>query len=143
MWGALLVVAAVTAIATAGAARDRWLSFGAATLVLTSIAHSVLGERFILRPLVRRSQLPKLFGDELFLPRTVRFVWHLFSILLLGLATLLLATTNEQVPTATFLRIISATAAACAVVAAAISRGRHLSWLAFSGVAVATWLAGS
>lgn len=135
----MLVIAAVVAVATAASANERWLSFAAATLVLTSIAHSLLGERFILRPLFQRTRLPKLFGDEMFVPRTVRFAWHLFSILLLGFAALLVATDEET--GATVVRIISATAAACSLVAALISRGRHLSWVAFAAVAVATWIA--
>src|SRR3990170_5805876 len=55
-----------------------------------SLAHSYLGERYILIRLFRRNDLPKLFGSSEFTVRTLRFAWHITSIAWLGLAAILL-----------------------------------------------------
>jgi hypothetical protein len=50
------------------------------------LAHSVLGERYVLMRLFRRTDLPKLFrGAELTI-RTLRFAWHLTTIAWQGAA---------------------------------------------------------
>ncbi|MDC7807411.1 hypothetical protein PQS31_11325 [Luteimonas sp BLCC-B24] len=49
-------------------------AFLAATL---GVAHSILGERYILVRLFRRNNLPKLFGGTEFTTRTLRFAWHI------------------------------------------------------------------
>lgn len=139
MWAGVLIIAAGIAYFPDNT-RQRMLVFSASVLLLTSALHSVLGERFILRPLLRREDLPRLFGSRDFVPHTLRFVWHLLSIAFVGLAGILIALAMDS-PRGMFTGTISAAAAASAVVAAAISRGRHLSWVAFAAVAMATWFA--
>ena len=64
----------------------------AAGLILAlGAVHSILGERYILSRLFRRSDLPRLFGSDLFTRRTLRFAWHLTTLAWLGFAALLLA----------------------------------------------------
>lgn len=138
-WGAVLIIAALIAYFPDNT-RQRLLVFAASILLLTSALHSVLGERFILQPVLRRDDLPRLFGNRDFVPQTLRFVWHLFSIAFVGLAVVLMALAAEA-PRGVLTGVISSTAAASALVAAAISRGRHLSWVAFAAVAIATWSA--
>lgn len=53
------------------------------------LAHSYLGERFILIRLFRRHDLPALFGGAEFTVRTLRFAWHFTTVLMLGLSVLL------------------------------------------------------
>ncbi|MFN2389555.1 MAG: hypothetical protein ABR575_08150 [Actinomycetota bacterium] len=139
-WVGLLGVAALVAVLPVFSAGDRWLYFAAATLALTSIAHSVLGERFLLQPLLRRRDLPRIFGDDDFTRQVLRFAWHLLSIALFGFAAVLLALTGSGPTTTSISRIVSLTAASCALVAGVTSRGRHLSWVAFAAVAVAAWI---
>lgn len=138
-WVGVLIIAAFIAYFPDGTSK-RLLVFAASILLLTSVLHSVLGERFILQPLFRRNDLPTLFGDPVFVARTLRFVWHLFSIAFVGLAGILIAVA-AQASDAVLTGAVSAAAAASAVVTAAISRGRHFSWVAFAAVAIATWLA--
>ena len=57
--------------------------------VLVALAHSYLGERYILIRLLRRENLPKLFGGTEFTKSTLRFAWHLTSLAWLGLAAVL------------------------------------------------------
>jgi hypothetical protein len=55
----------------------------AALIALLGLAHSVLGEQYILIRLFRRD-LPKLFGGPEFTWRTLRFAWHLTTVLAAG-----------------------------------------------------------
>jgi hypothetical protein len=55
------------------------------------VAHSVLGERYILIRLFRRSDLPQLLGSTEFTTRTLRFAWHLTTIAWWGAAALFFA----------------------------------------------------
>ncbi len=113
---------------------------GAAALaVLLAAAHSYLGERYILVRLFRREDLPKLFGGTTFTKRTLRFAWHVTSVLALGYAGLLVALARATTP-ALDARIIAATFAGCGIVAVVGSRGRHLSWVVFFAIAaLAAW----
>ena len=52
----------------------------AALAVLLGVAHSYLGERYILTRLFRRGDLPRLFGGVEFTQQTLRFAWHLTSV---------------------------------------------------------------
>jgi hypothetical protein len=54
------------------------LYVAAALMVGVGIAHSVLGERYILMRLFRRGELPRLFGGTEFTARTLRFAWPVF-----------------------------------------------------------------
>jgi hypothetical protein len=118
------------------------LLLAAALLALTAVAHSGLGERYILRRLFRRPDLPHLFGSDRFTRRTLRFAWHITSIAWLGLAgVLVVLAADGPPPRDTLLRVVAATFAASAAIAALGSRGRHLSWIVFTAIALLAWLA--
>jgi hypothetical protein len=103
------------------------------------IAHSVLGERYILTRLFRRGDLPKLFGGTAFTRRTLRFAWHLTTLLFWGLGTILVLLGMEQATPNHIASTIGATFLACALVTLIASRGRHLAWpvlLAIGAIAI-------
>lgn len=106
------------------------------------VAHSVLGEMYILKPLLARGGLPRLFGGTAFAERTVRFAWHLTSIAWFGFAALLLLLTQPLMNYRSVALIIAVTFVGSALYTAAVSRGRHLAWpvMLFIG-AVAGYLA--
>jgi hypothetical protein len=106
---------------------------------LVAIAHSVLGERYILIRLFRRDTLPKLFGGTEFTRRTLRFAWHITSVAWLGLAALLVAVASARADAATITRIVAVTFAVTGVIALTASRGRHLSWIVFLAIAALAW----
>ncbi len=111
-------------------------------LTLTAIAHSYLGERYILLRLFRRGDLPQLFGSDWFTKRTLRFAWHLTSVAWLGFAGVLLVIARDLAPSRSLvLQVVAATFAAHAAVIAVASRGKHLAWLAFGVVAWLAWAA--
>lgn len=109
----------------------------AAFLILSlGVAHSYLGERYLLRRLFRREDLPKLFGSVEFTTRTLRFAWHVTSIAWLGLGAVLLILARPPVSTAALGLAVGVTFLVQFLVALVGSRGRHYSWLAFLVIGV-------
>jgi hypothetical protein len=112
----------------------------AALLVLIGLVHSVLGEKYILQRLFRQP-LPKLFGDDEFTKRTLRFAWHITSLLFFGFAAILALLHFEAGSARNLLRVTAICFAATALTALIASRGRHLSWPVFTAIAALCWLA--
>jgi hypothetical protein len=110
------------------------LSVAAFLAFAVGAAHSVLGERYILVRLFRRPDLPHLFGGPEFTIRTLRFAWHITTIAWWGLAAIFVLIAHEQASASSLLYVISATFLLSAVVAAAGSRLRHLSWIVFAAI---------
>ncbi|HEX9982437.1 MAG TPA: hypothetical protein VGF69_04165 [Thermoanaerobaculia bacterium] len=111
---------------------------GAALSVLLGLAHSYLGERYILIPLFR-DVLP---GRRTSMKRTLRFAWHITSVLAFGFAGIFWAIASPGTEVArTTLVIIAVTFVVCGVVALVGSRGRHLSWIVFFAIAALTLFA--
>jgi hypothetical protein len=118
------------------------LVVAAILISLLGMAHSYLGERYILVRLFRRTDLPSLFGGQAFTRHTLRFAWHLTTVAWLGLAGLLVVLASAGGGGAQRqARVISATFAASGVVSLVGSRGRHLSWVVLFIAAVLVWLA--
>ena len=112
----------------------------AALASLLALAHSYLGERYILIRLLRRAEVPMLFGSTEFTKRTLRFAWHLTSIAWLSLAAILVKL-NSHVPSRAELgTLLVGTFAVSGVVALVGSRGKHLSWMVFLAIAALVWL---
>lgn len=116
---------------------NSWLFVASVLAALASCAHSYLGERYILIRLFRRTDLPSLFGSDVFTKRTLRFAWHLTSIAWVGAAVSFWVLGRGDASGG--LQVLSATFFATAAVTAIGSRGRHLAWLVFLAIAVAAW----
>jgi len=115
--------------------------FAAAGLAtLLALAHSYLGERYILMRQFRRDGVPKLFGATEFTKRTLRFAWHLTSIAWLGLAAILVKLDTHVPSRAEFGMLLVGTFGVSGLVALVGSRGKHLSWAVSLAIAVLTWL---
>jgi hypothetical protein len=110
--------------------------FAVALAVTIGIAHSVLGERFILIRLFRRTDIPHLFGSPEFTKHTLRFAWHLTTVAWWGLAAIIVLIAQDRASSSALLHVLSATFLVSALVAAVGSRLRHLSWVAFAMIAV-------
>lgn len=107
----------------------------AAILVFAlGIAHSILGERYILIRLFRRNDLPALFGSARFTTRTLRFAWHITTLTWFGLAVILWQLARGALTPASTAQIVGITSLACGVLPLAFTRGRHLSWVVFFAV---------
>lgn len=105
-----------------------------ALLVATGLAHSILGERYILTRLFRRADLPRLFGGTAFTTGTLRFCWHLLTLAWWGLGYLLLLIAYDALTPARVLQGVAAVALLSALFPLILTRGRHLSWIVFIAV---------
>lgn len=108
-------------------------------IVAVGMAHSVLGERYILTRLFRR-RLPELFGSDEFTKRTLRFAWHITTVAWFGFGAVLLQVHGGQLSTERVLMIVGLVFGISAALALVLSRGRHLSWLVFSAISIACFL---
>jgi hypothetical protein len=95
------------------------------------LAHSVLGERYILIRLFRRSDLPKLFGGTEFTVRTLRFAWHLTTIAWWGAAGLFCYMARDRLTSGAAAGVLAVVFLTSAVVTLVASRGRHFAWPIF------------
>lgn len=118
------------------------LVIAAALVALVGIAHSYLGERYILGRLFRRGNLPDLFRKADFTKRTLRMAWHVMTVLGFGFAALLIVlASSDREDIRTMCQIISATFALSGLLSLVVSRARHLSWVAFFAIAGLVWIA--
>ena len=117
------------------------LLLAATLVVLVGLAHSYLGEKFILMRLFRQP-LPRLFGDDWFTRQTLRFAWHITTVAWLGFAALLVLAHRDAVDATSMLWVVGATFGVSALIALIASRGRHLAWLVFGAIAAICLLAG-
>ena len=104
-------------------------------------AISILGEKLLLGPLFRRGDLPKLLGSSSFSRRTLRFAWHLTTVLLCGIAVLVTASSlSPTEPRAALtIGVLASTFAVCSLVSLIGARGKHFSWWVFLIIAVLLW----
>jgi hypothetical protein len=93
------------------------------------LAHSILGERYILVRLFRRSDLPTIFGSADFTIQTLRFAWHISTVAWFGLGALVFVASQGRLNSQGAMQIIGYTAIASGLLPLFFTRGRHLSWL--------------
>jgi len=117
------------------------LIVAALLLFLTGVAHSYLGERYILIRLLSRDNLPKLFGGTEFTSGTLRFVWHILTIVWWGIAILILQASGKALEPKFVLEVFSSVAFVSGLFSFFFTRGRHLSWVVFFAVAILLWMA--
>jgi hypothetical protein len=118
------------------------LGLGAFLALAVGVAHSVLGERYVLTRLFRRDNLPKLIGGTWFTRRVLRFAWHLTSVAWWGFAAQLAwagGFFGSDPTVAGLLRVVAVTFGVSALVTLAASRGRHLAWVVFLAIAACAW----
>jgi len=118
-----------------------YLITGAVLTFGIGLAHSYLGERYILIRLFRRTNLPHLFGSDDFTKRTLRFVWHVTTIAWWGLGAVMVvyATSQDDRSGSAALATIALTFIIIAAITLVHTRGRHLSWVVFLVIAVLCW----
>jgi hypothetical protein len=107
------------------------LYVAAALIFLVGLAHSFLGERYILVRLLRKSDLPKLFGDDTFTRQTLRFAWHVTTVTWWGIAVLLIVLAKDRATLNDVANVIGVTLLICGLLPLIMTKGKHLSWVAF------------
>lgn len=123
---------------------DPWLLAAALLLVGLALFHSVIGERFLVRRLLRRENLPKLFGGDAFTKATIRYGWHLLTLTVLALALVLvwLAAQPPDGRPRALVYVLAATLAVGGLWGIVATRGRHLSWVVLVACAALTLIGG-
>ncbi len=106
------------------------LYLAAALVLLVALAHSYLGERYLLAQ-VFRNKPSAILDSRGFAGRTLRVAWHITSIAWLGFAALLVLLALGKAPPAAIAAVIGWTFLVHGVVALVASRGNHLSWILF------------
>jgi len=106
-------------------------SVAAILCVGLALAHSYLGERYILIRLFRRAEIPKLFGSTEFTTRTLRFAWHLTSVAWLGAGALFFLLARGPLTSAAVAAVLAGVFFIHAGVTLFASRGRHFAWPLF------------
>lgn len=105
-------------------------------LVAVGIAHSYLGERYVLMRLSRREGLPKLFGSQQGMIRTLRFAWHVTTIAWWGFAAMAIVVAHPPIASRDVGLVIGCTFLVHAAIVLIASRGRHLSWPVFLAIGI-------
>lgn len=100
---------------------------GAVLTAVLGVAHSILGEKHIIRWLLAHD-LPHLSGSTSFTAGTIRFAWHMTSLLFLGLSGVLLVIASGA-PASAVLIVIGCTFILGAALPIWFTRGRHISWV--------------
>lgn len=105
------------------------------------LVHSILGEQGIVKPVLKRMDWAGVPPDADFLNRTVRFAWHITTLAWIGLAVILLAPLVGMEDDPAFAPLtIAVTFLVTGLVTIVASKGRHLAWIVFLGIAAgAAW----
>lgn len=107
------------------------LNLAALLLALAGIAHSYLGERYILIRLLRRADLPRLLGGTQFTARILRLAWHATSIAWWGFAAVLAIVARGEPTRRDICWVTGITFLLTGVAILAWTRGTHLAWIVF------------
>ncbi len=94
--------------------------------------HSYLGEKYILMRLFKRDNIPHLFGSDFFTKATLRFCWHIMTVMGWGFSAIMwtLSTRNDLSINEQFiLYILSLTFFISGALPLIFTRGKHLSWI--------------
>jgi hypothetical protein len=110
-------------------------------LFLTGVAHSYLGERYILIRLFRRGNLPELMGGAEFTAGTLRFVWHLLTVVWWGVAVIVVQASGQPLDSRLVFNVFGAVALISGLFPLYFTRGKHLSWVVFFAVGAMLLLA--
>ena len=121
-----------------------YLLVSAILMAIMGIAHSVVGEIKILQPLESSKDLPAVRGSTRHTRLTLRFTWHITTVLGFGIAAILFLYSQAMVLQAqqvVVVQIFSITFFISFLVSLIGSRARHPSWIVFLIASVLTWLA--
>jgi hypothetical protein len=106
---------------------------------LIGLIHSWLGERRLIGPLLAPATRRGLLRESRFARGVLRYAWHLTSLAWWGFAAIfvVLAPAPLAPPGGRILAILAATFLLTGLVVLISSRGRHLAWPLFLGIAAA------
>ena len=113
------------------------LKLAAILCVLIGIAHSYLGERYLLSRLFKRENLPKILGSDYFTKGTLRFCWHIMTFAVWGFGILIwLVAIDYQNLSQAILLTCSLVFLASALASFAFTKAKHLSWIFLLAISI-------
>jgi hypothetical protein len=120
---------------------DLRLAVAAGLLAALAFAHSWLGERIILQPLLASRFDVGGPRRSAFIRRTLRFAWHLTSLFMLGFGGILAALAGAAPERAGvfILEVAGATFIVSAAITFSASKGRHPAWLPLLIAGALSW----
>jgi len=113
------------------------LKLAAIFCFILGVAHSYLGERFILTRLFKRDNLPKLLGSDHFTKGTLRFCWHVMSFAIWGFGVLIwfiaidYRNLRHVILFTCFIVFLASTIASLS-----LTKAKHLSWIFFLAISL-------
>ncbi|GAB4196633.1 MAG: hypothetical protein Tsb002_30130 [Wenzhouxiangellaceae bacterium] len=116
------------------------LPYSAAILLIgIGLAHSILGERYVLQRLGRLENLPRLrLGGRELMMEVLRFAWHITTLTWFGIAGILILIAHDQLNNHSASAIIAGTFIFSGVISLIAARGKHYSWLVFFAIGAIT-----
>lgn len=117
-------------------------------LMGAALAHSLVGEKVVLRRLYRRggarAEVGRRAGDDPSTRRAVRLAWHSLSVSLMGYAAILMSAGVDYIAVrdgwSAIAPLITVTFVGLTLLSLIISRGRHIGWMWYAAGAAAAWL---
>jgi len=111
------------------------LAAAAVVLIVTGLAHTVVGEVLWIRHVPRYETPPLPWGSERLAKRTIRATWHLASVLAFGFGALAWEMAKRP-PDPAVTTTLTVTLVACALLVLAFTRGKHPGWIAITTAAI-------
>ena len=111
-----------------------------AVLLVLGIAHSLLGELWLLAPMPR-FQGAAAFANDRLPKRTLRVTWHIATLLGYGDALVLFRYAQRGDGDPFVVRVIAASLAVCGALVLLGTRARHPGWTGFFVAAGLCWIA--
>ncbi len=101
------------------------------------LAHTVLGERWLLGPLLAPGRRQGMLEKSAIARQTLRFAWHITTIAWWGPAAMLVWLSRQPLdPTGrAFVLIFAVMFVVTGLTTLVVSRGRHLAWPVFLAIA--------
>ena len=112
------------------------LLIAAILTIAIGAAHSLLGERWLIGPLLSPQRRQGILEKSHFARQILRFAWHLTTMAWWGFAAILavLALSPPDLQSRIILPIIAATFVVTGGTILVVSRGRHLAWPVFLAI---------
>lgn len=115
------------------------LYLAASAFVVLGVAHSYLGERFVLAPLFRLSELPGLLGSSQYMRQILRLAWHVTSLAWVGLASIVVMLAHPPLSPGAVSVAVGITAITSFLSVLVFTRGKHVAaWILFLTISIIT-----
>ncbi len=115
------------------------LLFAAVLTFILGVAHSYLGERKLIQPILKMDGLPIILGNLKYTKNTLWISWHMVTLFMWGISAVLTYRQLSSNPIdAAFLGMVSVLFALFGVTSIVLSRGAHKSWIVFFPVSAIT-----